>query len=183
MQGIKKQLGGLAGSLFEALVGILLLINPVAFTSGIIVGAGVILCIGGLGFVSRYFRKDAVTASLEQDLSKGLIMLLLGVFCIVKSEWFVATFPVLTMLYGACLLVLGVGKIQWTVDVLRMKGRKWYLPALSAAISLVCGAVILASPFKTVEVLWTFTSVTIIVDAVFDIVSILSRGRERSENT
>ena len=50
MKALKENTGGIVMCLFEILVGILLLINPVSFTSGIIIGLGVILlALGAMG--------------------------------------------------------------------------------------------------------------------------------------
>ena len=38
-----------------------------------------------------------------------------------RSGWFIAAFPVLTMLYGVATLVTAFGKLQWTADLLRLK--------------------------------------------------------------
>ena len=44
-----------------------------------------------------------------------------GLFCMFRSGWFIAAFPVLTMLYGVATLVTAFGKLQWTADLLRLK--------------------------------------------------------------
>ena len=46
---LKRNLGSVAMSLAEIVIGILLLVNPVGFTSGIIVTFGVVLMITGIG--------------------------------------------------------------------------------------------------------------------------------------
>ena len=46
-------------SFVEILIGILLLINPVGFTSSIIVAFGIVLTIMGIGQIIKYFRTDA----------------------------------------------------------------------------------------------------------------------------
>lgn len=164
-------LNHLLTSLFELLVGILLLIDPVGFTSGIIVVAGIILCILGIRSVIKYFRADAVLAAKSQSLLTGLALLLAGGFCIFKSRWFVATFPILTILYGVIMLLVGLSKVQITVDLLRLRGRRWYLAAISAALSLICAIIVLANPFGTTAVLWMFAGITLIAEAVMDIIT------------
>lgn len=171
MKALKENANGLLMCLFEVLVGVLLLINPLGFTTGIIMGAGILLILFGLGCIIRYFRTDAAEAAKSQNLLKGLVLLLGGGFCMANSYWFVATFPLLTIIYGVMIVVTGLGKVQWTVDALRLK-KKWGLPAVSAVISLVCGAVILSSPFTTTAVLWQFTAISLIVEAVFDMVAL-----------
>lgn len=181
MKTIKENVSGIIVCLFELVVGILLLISPISFTSGIIMAAGVVLLILGLGSVMKYFRTDPVKAAQGQILVKGLVALLVGGFCALKSEWFVATFPILTLLYGIAILLSGLGKIQWTVDMLRLKKSKWQLSAISAVVSIVCSLVIIKNPFSSAAVLWMFTGISLIVEAVFDVATLCFDMREKEK--
>ncbi|MBQ8627329.1 MAG: DUF308 domain-containing protein [Agathobacter sp.] len=176
MNNLKENKNGIVICLFEIFVGILLLVNPVGFTSGIIIGTGIVLSVFGLISIFKYFGTNIEEASRNQDLSKGLVALFGGLFCIFKSEWFAIAFPVLTILYGVFMILSGIGKVQWAIDLLRLK-RKWILPAVSALLSLVFGFVILQSPFETTAILWMFTGITMIVEAVFDAFSLVYVGK------
>ena len=70
----------------ELIAGILLLLDPIQFTSMVIIGAGVVLIVLGLIEVINYFRTDVQVASLGQMLTKGLVAILAGVFCAVQWE-------------------------------------------------------------------------------------------------
>ncbi len=181
MKKIKENFSNIVICLMEALVGILLLINPVGFTSGIIRVVGVVLILLGLISVMRYFRTDALIASAGQGLVKGLIAVAGGVFCIVQSKWFIGAFSVLTMLYGVAILIAGLFKLQLTVDMLRMKWSNWGWTALSAAVTLIVAVIILLNPFGSTLVLWTFTAVTLIIESVFDMISIIVSGSRDKE--
>ena len=98
-------------------------------------------------------------------------MVAAGAFCAFRSYWFILTFPVLSVIYGVSILIAGLGKIQWTFDMLRMKRKKWFLAAISAAISIVCAILVLNNPFTTSAILWMFIGISLIVEAVFDAVS------------
>lgn len=172
MKTIKENMNGILVCLFELVVGILLLISPVTFTSGIIMAFGVVMLVAGLGSVIKYFRTDPVEAAQGQILVRGLIVLLVGGFCAFKSDWFVATFPILTLLYGVAILLSGLAKIQWTVDMLRLKKKNWNLAAISAATSIVFSLVIIGNPFSSTTILWMFTGISLIVEAVFDVVAL-----------
>ncbi len=176
MKTLKRNPNGVMLCLFEVLVGILLLINPVGFTSGIIITAGIVLMVIGLISIIKYFRMDAKEAAIGQLLTKGLISLLGGAFCALRSQWFIVTFPVLTIVYGAAILVAGLGKVQLTVDMLRQKHKKWFLAAISAVISIVSAVVILGSPFTSTVVLWMFTGITLIIEAILDVVALFVSG-------
>ena len=180
---LKRNLSSMAMSLVELIIGILLLVNPIGFTSGIIIAFGIVLMIMGISTTIKYFRTEPEEAAVSQILVKGLLMLLAGVFCAFNSHWFIATFPVLTLVYGVVILITGITKVQWTIDIIRMKRSKWFWAAISAAISIVCGVVIITSPFSTTAVLWMFIGISLIVEAVFDMIGSIFGNRERVDCT
>lgn len=166
----------------ELVTGILLLLNPVKFTSAVIIGAGVVLVVLGGIAVVKYFRASPEEASLGQMLARGLISILAGGFCIFRWEWFLATFPALSIVYGVAILLTGIRKIQITVDMLRLKRQKWIWSAADAAISMIGAIVILCSPFASTAVLWTFTGATLVVEGLFDLVVIILCRRAKGED-
>lgn len=173
MKKFKKYAVGIALCLLEIAIGILLLINPQSFTSAIIIGGGIMLMLGGIVCIIKYFRMSVDAAAVSQELLKGMIMLLVGGFCILKSGWFLAAFPLLTLAYGIVILLTGLGKIQWMMNMLRKKQGRWYLAAISAVVSIGCAIVILKNPFATAAILWMFTGISLIVEAVLDLVALL----------
>lgn len=176
----KNQLRGIGMSLVELIVGILLLIDPIGFTGGIIVALGVVLMVTGLFHVIRYFRKEPLEAAVSRTLAKGLMELLGGGFCVFRSHWFLATFPVLTLVYGVVILVAGLYKLQWMVDSIRLKRGGWLLAAFSAALSLVCGILILLNPFGSTGIIWTVIAVSLIVEALIDVITTFV-GKKKAE--
>lgn len=94
---------------------------------------------------------------------------MLGLFCITKSEWFLVTFPVLTVFYGILTLVSGVSKVQWAVDMLRTRQKYWFVEVIGAVLTIVCAVLILTNPFASTDVLWTFIGITMIAEAVVDV--------------
>ena len=178
---LKRSLSGVAMSLIEIIIGILLLVDPVGFTSGIIVVFGIVLMLMGLGRVVKYFRSEPEEAAVSQALVKGTIMLLGGAFCAFNSRWFLATFPVLTLVYGVVTLIVGITKLQWTIDIIRLKRSKWFWMAISAAISILCGITIVTNPFRTTAVLWMFIGISLIVEAVLDMIGSIFGNQEKRE--
>lgn len=178
MRAIQKNGGSILMCVLEILVGVLLLVDPTGFTSAIIIAAGTALILYGVISIVRYFRADAAEGALRQSLFKGLLLLLGGLFCVLRSRWFVDTFPLLTILYGIGLLISGIGKIQWMADMIRFGRKCWYLPAISAVLSLIFAAIILCSP----TALWSFLGIVLIVEAVFDIVAIALGGKHKGSD-
>ena len=172
----QNRTGGLLLSLGEILVGILLLIDPAGFTSGIIIAAGAVLAAVGLYSIILYFRTEPFEASAGRQLSLGLISLAAGVFCIVRYSWFAETFALLTTVYGAALIALGLGKVQKMTDVLRCRGKRWYLAAAGAGVTLICGVLVMLNPFAAADILWRFTGISLLAEAVLDVVCLFLCG-------
>lgn len=59
------------------------------------------------------------------------------------------------------------------VDMLRLKNKKWGFAGCNALISIICAIIILSSPFESIAILWIFAGVSLIIEAVLDIVTIL----------
>lgn len=181
MKKFTKFAGSIIFCLLELIAGIMLLINPVGLTSWIIKFVGIALMVMGVLEVVKYFRTDVKEASLGQTLVKGLLALLAGAFCLFKTEWFIVTFPVLTMIYGVVILMTGIGKIQLTVDMLCQKNKKWFWAAINAVVSIICAIVILSSPFSSTVALWIFTGASLITEAVLDFITVFM-GKNPREN-
>lgn len=164
-------------ALCELGIGILLLVDPIGFTVWIFLSLGIGLLVLGIMEIVTYFRTEAVSLFQRQDLAIGLAEIAAGLFCIFRYNWFIVTFPLLTILYGVLILLTGFIKIQWTVDMIRMKQKKWYLAAVSAVLSVIFAWVILDNPFTSTAVLWTFVAVSLIVEAVVDVVALIFRKR------
>lgn len=178
---MKSQIfGGVLTFLLELVIGILLLIDPVSFTAAIAVVGGGVLCVMGAWSVITYFRSDAETAAKGSNLTVGLCELLVGIYLLSHSDVIVAMTPVLTKLYGLVILVGGLAKVQTTVNMLRLKRQRWYFGAVAAVVSLVCAGVLLLDVFSATDV-WIFLGISLIVEAVLDILSSILGRKVRPE--
>ena len=181
MKVLRENFNGIVICLFELVIGILLLIDPIGFTSGIIITAGILLILAGLINCIKYFRANVKEASKGQFLTKGLIAILVGAFCILNTDWFIVTFSALTVIYGVIVLLAAVEKIQLCMDLLRQKRKKWYLAAFSAIISLVCAAIILKNPFSHTTLIWIVAGISLILEAIFDMYTLLENCRKQEK--
>ena len=179
MKSLQKYLSGMVLSLFEIFVGVLLLINPFEFTSGIIMVLGAILLFVGVVCVFRYFREEASKAALEQNLFKALIALAVGGFCVLGNGFIVEISSFLAFVYGAIILITGFSKVQKTVDLLRLKKTNWGFTAISAAITVACAALILFNAATAAEWIFKFIGITLIVEAVIDALAVLLGGKDK----
>lgn len=154
--------------LCELAGGILLWMSPELLTMGIVYVLGGGLVILGLWDGISYFRTEALQAAKEQKLFSGLLKLGVGAACLVKVQWVVSALPALTVLYGIILLIVSAQKIQWSVDMKRMKKKYWYLAAVSGVVSLGFAAITMLNPFRTTQLLWQILGVVLGIEAVAD---------------
>lgn len=175
-------LGKFILALCELGCGILLLIDHIGFTTVILNAIGAILLVAGLIGVINYFRTPAETAWQHQGFAKGVIGMLLGGFMIFGSMLIIAAFPLLTVLYGVGILTTGVFKLEWTIDMLRLKRRGWWITGITALISVACAAVMIGDPWGMTLAVWTFSSISMIVSALGDIIAaIIEMSAKNSE--
>ncbi len=160
---------GILVFLLKVAVGILLLLDPIRFTSGIIVAFGTLLSVYGIFKIIRYFLKAPEDAAKEQGLSKGLLCLGLGLFGALRANWFLSTFPILAVIYGIGMIITGIVEMQWTVDMIRFACIGWIPQAISALFALIVGAILLVSPFESAELLWRFAGISIVISALPDV--------------
>ncbi len=173
MSKVNRNTGNILSCIAEIIIGVLLLINPVGFTAGIIMTLGVFLAILGIAGVVGYFRAAPEEAAQGSGLMKGLLLLCAAFVCLFKTQWLIAAFPLITVLYGIVILITGISKLQWAVDLLRLKQKYWYVALIGALLSIIFAAVILMNPFVSTGVLWTFIAVSLIVEAIMDILTFI----------
>lgn len=164
--------GSIGACILEIAVGVLLLINPVGFTSAIIIGAGIIMVLAGLVNVIRYFTAAPELAAQQQLLFKGLLLAMGGMACIIKHDWFLTAFPLLTVLYAIAMLLLAASRLQKMADMRRLHLSTWYMPGIAAALAALMAIIILVNPFGAVTAVWTFVAISLIAQAVVEIVTI-----------
>jgi len=166
-------MGNILSCLAEIIIGILLLINPVGFTAGIIMTLGVVLAVMGVSSVVGYFRAEPEDAAQSSGLMKGLLLVGGAFVCLFKTQWLIAAFPLITVFYGVIILITGISKLQWAVDLLRLKQKYWFVALIGALLSIIFAAVILMNPFASTGILWTFIAISLIVEAVMDILTFI----------
>ncbi len=183
MTKLKNNLGGFIVALCEIACGVLLLISPIGFTSAIIIGVGAVILAAGVISVINYFRADPYDAAKKQSLAKGLVGIAAGLFCIFNFNLIIVTFPILSILYGAVMLVVGIVKLQWTVDLIRLKQERWWLCGISAVVTIVFAIIVMCNPFGAAAAVLSFAGISLICGAVLDIIAAIIGGSRSPESS
>ena len=177
MKSIKANIPTLVLTVIEIVVGILLIVNPIGFTSAIIRAVGIGMTVGGAIWCIKYFRTEKMIAATSGILFEGIICLLVGIFLMAKSTWIISAFTAIVMLYAIMIVLIGVLKIQWTVDLIRFQRSSWGVVALSSLVAIIFGALIIFNPFHSTEILWRLCGICLLAQAVFDLISLFTCPR------
>ena len=157
----------------ELVTGIVVLIDPFGFTKTLLMIVGIVLAIFGVIFGVQYFKKTAEAASISNDLFFGILLVMAGLFMLIKPDNIITVFSLLTTLYGVGIIVSAIAKLQLSVDQLRLKNKKWWYFAILTAVTLIIGIVSYTNPFQTITVNWKFTGICLILLAAADIATII----------
>ena len=183
MEKFKRMGGKLLMCACEIAVGVVLFIDPEGFTKIIVTAVGILFCILGAVAAIGYFSADPEEAALSQQLTRGLVALALGVFIVFRSDWIVRSFMPITVLYGIAALLTGIVKLQWTVDMIRLKRGNWQTSAIASVLSIIVAIVVLSSPFRIRKTLWVFTAIALIITGIVDGVSAILSQTDRTVHT
>ena len=133
------------------------------------------LCVWGITRLAGYFRTSRFNIFGSYGLVQGAVLIAGGIF--IKPE-FLAGF-IITII-GIIMLADGVLKIQYAVDLLRIKGQGWRIILLTTIIMAAAGIIVLFNPFASAVALMTFAGIFLIADGIADIISLLYISRKIS---
>lgn len=177
MKQIKANLAAVVLLICEIIFGIMLISNPIGLTTIILRAVGFGMIAGGIVWIIRYFRTEKSAAAVSGMLFEGVIALLAGAFLFFKTGWIIAALSAVIVIYGIIILLIGILKLQWTIDLLRFKRQRWFISGLSSLVAIVFGVIIILNPFNTQETIWRIAGIALVIQAVIDLVALFACPR------
>lgn len=157
-------------SALYVVLGVVLLAWPSTSVRLICYGLGIAMVVLGITYGIIYFTKDNLAGFLQMDLVIGIVCLAFGLF-IILNPTFLAT--VLPFAMGIILLLGAVVKIQSSINMKRLKFRKWYLVLISALIIIVLGIVLLCNVFRQERYMVIYIGICLIFDGLTNLISLI----------
>lgn len=157
--------------LIEIIVGILLLVNPTAFISYILIIAGAFIAISGIISGIKYFLSSADEGEESQGLSKALVSVTIGAFLMIRNNIASEAIGIISLVFGAAILYTGYTKLQKAVDKIRRK-QLFIVALISAAVTILCAVLVLTGVVE--NIIWIFIGVALIVEAAIDLADIIT---------
>lgn len=167
-------------SVFYVLLGLVLIIWPASSALTICYAVGALFILAGLFYSICYFTKNHYNSMLGQSLAIGLVLLVIGLFVILRAESILKAMP---FMIGVLLVFDSATKVQAALDLRRTGYSRWSSALLIGAVTAVLGLILIWNPFSAVVVLNIFIGVCLILNAVANLLSalLLSRRYKQAE--
>ncbi|MDO4522349.1 MAG: DUF308 domain-containing protein [Eubacteriales bacterium] len=150
-------------------IGIVLLVWPDISVRTLCYVFGVGMLIFGGAYLIIYFTKDRLLSVMQPDLVIGVVGVSTGVFILLKMEYMLEIIP---FALGIVSLLGAVVKVQHALDLRHIRSGHWYVMLLWALILGILGALLVANPFESLEVIVVLIGVALIIDGVGNLISI-----------
>lgn len=160
----------LGAAVLAILLGLFLLLFPGAKIIQIVYGIGVVMIVGGIISIVRYFMTESYRKLNCYTFSAGALMVVLGVCALLRAE-IVSVYLIVCL--GILLLASGIIKLQHALDLEAMKDKAWIAILVVAVAMIICGAVVLLNPFHSTEDLNRFTYIMLVIDGGLSLFSVL----------
>lgn len=148
------------------LLGVLFVIFPESSGTIICYVTGAVLCIWGIVQLISYFAADNAVAFGSFGLVQGAALAIIGIGILIRPEFLKS---VLTLAFGLIVVTDAVLKLQYAIDLMRIKASGWLAVLIMAIAMLVLGVIVVLNPFATAAVLTIFVGIVLIVDGISDL--------------
>jgi uncharacterized membrane protein HdeD (DUF308 family) len=170
----------LVSALVIAIIGILFIVFPNDSARILCYTGGSILIVWGIFRIVMYFLYGLRT--VNYSLVGGGALVAIGVMLCCYPDLIA---DILTIALGIVLIIDGIIKLQQCINIVIMKDKNWWISLIVCIISIVLGIVALCNPFSSRTALMIYIGISLIVDAICDIVSAYRLGaaeRKASKN-
>ena len=128
---------------------------------------GILFLVFGAVKLAGFFSKDPYQLVFESDLVFGILYLALGLLLLLRPAHTMAFFGI----------VFGLTRVRIALDARPFGIRAWWLILVSAIATAILGVVLLFHPGEGTQVLTQLLGISLMVDGVMNISTILAAVR------
>lgn len=126
------------------------------FICGVAIAAGIYMIV-------RYFMTDAFQNVNEYGFSEGVLLVILGICGMLRAQNLAASF---VTILGIALSFSGIVKLQYAMDLKRMKDFMWVVALIISAVVLIWSIFVILQPFAGKGWFETVSWYTMLADGV-----------------
>jgi len=128
---------------------------------------GVLLMIVGLLFVLAFMLRRGGQI-IGYDLILGIVITALGIFVCIQSDFVVGILP---SIFGICITISGLLKLQRGFDVKRMGLDSWGYIIIMSLISILLGTIVILNPFGAAKWLMRVIGACFVYSGISDFIT------------
>lgn len=152
-------------------VGAMFVILPKSSTKIICYVTAGLLCVWGIIKLFMYISAERQQQAFTSFSLVGSVALIIGgVAIFINPEFFAG---ILATFFGCVMIVDGVLKVQYGVDLAKIGAKMWWTILILAAVIIGLGLVVVFNPFSTAMVFTIFAGAVLIINGISDIVTII----------
>ncbi len=140
-----------------------------------------LLCVWGIIKLFMYLGSERNEIFGSFGLVSSVTLIILGISIFVNPEFFES---VIATIFGFVLIVDGVLKLQYSLDLNKIGAKRWWSILILAGIFVSAGLVVVFNPLFTAKTLMVFAGVVLIVNGVADLYTaiFINRALKKAKN-
>ena len=157
----------ICAALVLAAGGCIMVLRPALTLEVMAKAVGVLLMIVGLLFVLAFMLRRG-RQIIGYDLILGIVIAALGIFVYVQTAFVVSILP---SIFGICITISGLLKLQRGFDLKRMGLNSWGYIIILSLISILLGTIIILNPFGAASWLMRLIGACFIYSGITDFIT------------
>ena len=137
-----------------------------------------VLGILGIFNLIVYFTRDILKDVYRYDFVLGVMMILVAIIFVVKSELMIDLIPVIM---GIIVFWNGVTKLQRSIDLFRTGYSGWVFVLIISLMSIALGVFIILQPEFIAQAVMIIIGISLVFGGVSDVISLILLGRRVKE--
>ncbi|MGN0460060.1 MAG: HdeD family acid-resistance protein [Ruminococcus sp.] len=161
-------------ALFLIAVGVLFVVSPESSTKLICYIIAGLLCVWGIIKLMMYISSGVGEVFGSFGLVTSVSLIIGGIAIFITPEFFAG---VIATIFGCAIIVDGVLKVQYAIDLSRIGAKYWWVVLIAAAVFIAAGLIVVFNPFSAAVTFMVFAGIALIVDGISDLITALYVSR------
>jgi uncharacterized membrane protein HdeD (DUF308 family) len=173
LKNMRKTL--ITSAAFYIVLGIIMIIFPAFINDFFSTIVGVLILLFGVSQLAIYTSKSGYGGMVKITLGLGVIGTLAGVYILLNPKFITSIIPLIS---GLIIIINALNKVKQSAELKASNYDKWWYTLVSALVLLTLGFILMANPFAAVEVIIRTLGIILIVEGIYDIVTVASYSSE-----
>lgn len=157
------------------ILGIIMIIFPAFINDFFSTIVGVLILLFGISQLVIYSSKSSYGGLIKITLGLGIIGTMAGIYILLNPKFITSIIPLIS---GLIIIINALNKVKQATELKEANYDKWWYTLISAIVLLALGFILIANPFAAVEVIIRTLGIILIVDGLYDIVTVASYSGE-----